>query len=101
MYNINISRAHPAPGGQGGHATTLEIIWVGIAHPGIPSLEIVCVRCQCPHWILCKHFVNSCPPSSKNVPAPMSHPITHSHYNSYTKDVGPMYNNIHTLMANK
>jgi len=33
----------PAVGGQGGHAPTLEIIWVGIAHPEFPSLEIIWV----------------------------------------------------------
>jgi len=27
--------------GQGGHVPTLEIIWVGIAHPELPSLKRV------------------------------------------------------------
>jgi len=31
----------PALDGQGGRVPTLEIIWVGIAHPEFPSLEIV------------------------------------------------------------
>jgi len=31
----------PALSGQGGRVATLEIIWVGIAHPEFPSLEIV------------------------------------------------------------
>jgi len=31
----------PALGGQSGHAPTLEIIWVGIAHPEFPLLERV------------------------------------------------------------
>jgi len=30
-------------GGQGGHVPTLEIFWVGIAHPEFPSLERVWV----------------------------------------------------------
>jgi len=29
----------PALGGQGGHVPTLEIIWVGFAHPKFPFLE--------------------------------------------------------------
>jgi len=33
----------PALGGQGGHAPTLEIIWVGIAHTEFPSLKRVWV----------------------------------------------------------
>jgi len=37
----------PAVGGQGGHVPTLEIIWVGIAHPEYPSLEIV--------WVMSAH----------------------------------------------
>jgi len=39
----------PAPGGQGGHVPTLEIIWVGIAHPEFPSLERV--------WVMAAHPV--------------------------------------------
>jgi len=41
---LTISLSHawaPALGGQGGRVPTLEIIWVGIAHPKFPSLEIV------------------------------------------------------------
>jgi len=41
---VNIDMSHPwapALGGQGGRVPTLEIIWVGIAHPEFPSLEIV------------------------------------------------------------
>jgi len=35
----------PALGGQGGgREPTLEIIWVGIAHPEFPSLEIVWMK---------------------------------------------------------
>jgi len=33
----------PALGGQGGHVPTLEIMWMGIAHPEFPSLERVWV----------------------------------------------------------
>jgi len=40
----------PAPGGQGGHVPTLEIIWVGIAHPEFPSLERVWVTTAHPGY---------------------------------------------------
>jgi len=35
-------------GWQGGHESTLEIIWVGIAHPEFPSLEIIWVTTAYP-----------------------------------------------------
>jgi len=40
----------PAPGGQGWHVPTLEIFWVGIAHPEFPSLEIFLVRTAHPEF---------------------------------------------------
>jgi len=33
----------PAVAGQGGHAPTLVIIWVGVAHPEFSSVEIIWV----------------------------------------------------------
>jgi len=40
----------PALGGQGGRVPTLEIIWVGIAHPEFPSLEIVRMKTAHPGY---------------------------------------------------
>jgi len=39
-----------AGSGWAGHAPTLEIIWVGIAHPKFPSLEIIWVTTAHPRF---------------------------------------------------